>query len=194
MDNQPTEDPSLKHPKNPLEAMSKGEKTILILKRHPVGVIPAYAMFGLMIVLTAIGAIMAPDLFPNADRQSVANVGLIVFLLLSSLAGIFMYVAHTVYYGTRWILTTDSITQIRQMSLFSRQNSQLGLDNLEDVSVVQNGIFPHLFNYGVLRCQTAGEEGKFVFNYCPNPNKFARQILVARETFENEKVNKSRLV
>jgi hypothetical protein len=79
------------------------------------------------------------------------------------------------------VVTSDSLTQISQTSLFNRQSSQLALVNIEDVTAEQNGILAHMFNYGVIRVETAGERSKFVFTYCPNPNFYAQQILQARE-------------
>ena len=170
---------------NPLAAMRDGEQVLFEIKRHPIGLAGVYATFGLLVVIAAIGAIMGPSLFPDFDKRTVSNIGLGFFLFAVAFAALFTYIARRVYYGNRWILTSDSITQVTQNSLFSKQSSQLGLDNLEDVSVEQNGILPHLFKYGVLRGQTAGEHGKFLFTYCPNPNAYAQQILMAREAFEH---------
>ncbi len=71
--------------------------------------------------------------------------------------------------------------------MFDKQSSQLSLGNLEDISAEQNGILTHMFNYGAVRVETAGERSKFFFNFCPNPNYYAQQILTARETFEQGK-------
>jgi hypothetical protein len=73
---------------------------------------------------------------------------------------------------------------VQQTALFNKQSSQLSLGNLEDVTVEQNGILTHMFNYGVIKAETAGERSKFTFRYCPNPNLYAQQILNAREQFE----------
>jgi hypothetical protein len=42
---------------------------------------------------------------------------------------------------------------------------------------------PHLFNYGTLRVETAGEQSNFNFIYCPRPNAVAKLILEARERY-----------
>jgi hypothetical protein len=54
---------------------------------------------------------------------------------------------------------------------------------LEDVTSEKNGILTHIFNYGVIKAETAGERSKFVFLYCPNPDFYAKQILATRERF-----------
>jgi hypothetical protein len=43
-----------------------------------------------------------------------------------------------------------------------------------------------IFNYGTLTVETAGEMRNFVFPYCPNPNKYADQILDARQAYADK--------
>lgn len=60
------------------------------------------------------------------------------------------------------------------------------MSNVEDVNVEQRGIAAHLFNYGTLTVQTAGEEDNFVFSQCPNANIHAEQILEARQAYARQ--------
>jgi len=172
---------------NALTVTQLGERTICEIKRHPIGIMGIYTAAGLLLVTAAVLAfILAPhfitDSTGNGSRTAV--IGGLVFLLIAIVALVFTYISTKVYWGNSWILTSDSITQISQNSLFKRQSSQLSLDDLEDVTSEQNGVFPRIFNYGLLRVETAGERSKFVFLYCPNPNYYARAILAAREAFE----------
>lgn len=170
--------------KNPLSAMQKDEVILFQVQRHPIGLILMYASFGFMLALIAIVAVMAPSLLSDYDTNTVRQVSLLVFLVAFIFAAIFTFIGHIVYNGNRWILTDDSLTQVSQRSLFDRQNSQLSLANLEDVTVHQDGILSHLLNYGTLKAETAGERSKFSMIYCPNPNAYAQKILMAREAFE----------
>jgi uncharacterized membrane protein YdbT with pleckstrin-like domain len=169
---------------NPLSAMSEGETVIFAVKRHPIGLISMYLSFAVLIAIVAGLAVIAPDILTDYDSDVVRNVGVISLLFTVFIAGLFSMIAHIVYYGNRWILTSDSLTQITQKSLFDKQNSQLSLANLEDISAHQDGILAHIFNYGLLKVETAGEHSKFAFPYCPDPNAYAQKILIAREAFE----------
>jgi len=169
---------------NPLSSMQEGERNIFEVRRHWFGIFGVYVSFGLLMVLVAVCAILAPSIFSDADVSKVRMFSLIGFLLVAVLSGLFVWVAHIVYYGNRWILTTDSITQVVQTGLFDKRSSQLSLGNLEDIAAIQDGILPHLFHYGTLKVETASETGRFMFPYCPNPNEYARKILAAREVFE----------
>ena len=171
---------------NPISAMRPGETTIFSIKRHPIGIIGYYASFVALLIIAAVVATMAPgilkDMYDEALVQKIAWVMVAIALTFSL---IYAFIGQHIYNSNRWILTSDSLTQILQAGLFSTQVSQLGLENLEDVTVRQNGILAHMFNYGTLQAQTAGEHSKFIFIYCPRPNDYAQKILVTRENFEH---------
>ncbi|MDB5164863.1 MAG: hypothetical protein JWL89_489 [Candidatus Saccharibacteria bacterium] len=171
---------------NPLAVMQPGEQELFQMKRHPIGIFGAYAVASLIIVLLAViaFAIIPGAVSSNTDASQLKMAGALIFLLLTFLIVTFVFIFNIVYWGNRWILTSDSITQVQQTSLFNKQSSQLSLANLEDVTVEQNGILTHIFNYGRIKAETAGERSKFVFVYAPNPNFYAQKILSAREVFE----------
>src|SRR5882672_6137668 len=175
---------------HPMVVLQPGERVVATIKRHPFGIVSLYAAATVGIAVAAVLAfVLLPNLlgqFSNGGSNSVIYLGLgIVVVLLVLVLGI----ATSVYWQNQWVVTTDSITQISQSSLFGRQVSQLSMDNLEDVTVNQDGILPHLFGYGVLKVETAGERSKFVFPYCPHPNDYARQILEIHEQFLEERRN-----
>ncbi len=177
----PTQTPAEPQPINPLSVMQSGEQTLFELKRHPIGIIINYTMTAVMLaVLAVIGLVVAPTLVSNGASQvrSFVAAGLIVFAMLSI---IFNLIATIVYWGNRWILTSDSITELIQTSLFHKTTSQLEIESLEDVSADKNGILQHIFNYGTLKAETAGEASNFIFPFAPNPTYYAKQILEACE-------------
>jgi hypothetical protein len=167
---------------NILPVTQQGERTLRVLKRHPIGIYSVYIMCGLALVMTATLAFgVIPEI---AHGSSAILIGAIVFLVVLAVCVTSSLIARKVYWGNTWTLTTDSITQVNQVSLFTRQSSQLSLADLEDVTSEQNGILAEMFNFGLLRVETAGERSKFMFPYCPNPNYYAQQILAAREAFD----------
>src|SRR5665213_1064666 len=170
---------------NPIASMQPGEKNICEITRHPIGMMGTYIMAGLVLIVVAVLAfVVAPAVITSHSRSEVTGIGALIFLIVALFTSAFVFIANKVYWGNRWILTTDSLTQVTQTSLFDKQSSQLSLGNLEDVTAEQNGILTHLFHYGVLRVETAGERSKFLFLFCPNPDEYAKQVLSAREAFE----------
>lgn len=165
--------------------MQPGEQMIAEIKRHPIGIFGVYIGVGILLTVAAVLAfVIAPMAITTMTRSQVNELGALIFVLFAAICAGFVWIFSTVYWGNSWVLTSDSLTQITQTSLFHKQSSQLSLGNLEDVTADQNGIVAHMLNYGVLRVETAGERSKFMFLYCPNPNYYAQQILTAREHFE----------
>lgn len=173
---------------HPFVVLQPGERVVCEIRRHPIGLIGQYIVSGFLIVVALVAAlVVGPMLNDQADGTAAAMLlyGGVGFLLIFSL--IFLAISTYIYNKNEWIVTSDSLTQILQPSLFGRQVSQLSLNNLEDVTVRQNGILQSMFNYGTLNAETAGERSKFHFLYCPNPNEYACKILEAREDFMNDK-------
>jgi uncharacterized membrane protein YdbT with pleckstrin-like domain len=169
---------------NSLPVMQQGEHIIFNLRRHPIGIIVTYTLTALLLIATAVLCFVVPKSLSGDGSGRAVQLGELAFLVVAILAIIFALISTIVYWGNRWILTTDSVTQVTQKSLFNRESSQLSLGNVEDVSAEKKGILTYIFNYGALKVETAGETGKFVFYYCPNPNYYAQQLLEAREAFD----------
>jgi len=168
--------------KNPLNVMSPGEKIICDIKRHPIGLLGVYLISGFLILLLLGGVAFLPQLVSDLSNQTklYAFVGA---LLLAAIIVLFSYVAVVVYKGNRWIVTSDSITQVTQVSLFNKQTTQLSLANLEDVTFEQNSFIQTMFGYGTLKVETAGERSKFQFPFCPSPQKCAVEIIQAHDNY-----------
>jgi hypothetical protein len=170
---------------NPLSNMRPEEQTVCEIKRHPIGIIGMYAAVGLLLLVIAVVAFgVAPGLLTNYSRSQVMLIGLLLFAIAALIGGTFLLIVHKIYWGNSWIVTNDSITQVRRISLFDKQISQLSLGDLEDITSEQDGVLAQMFHFGVLSAETAAATDKFTFPYCPKPTYYAQQILAARSRFE----------
>lgn len=173
---------------NPLAVMEPGEQTICEIKRHPIGILGMYLAAGcLLVALAVILFVLAPHVFGGQSHGRMVSASALIFAIAAAIAVVVLLIANKVYWGNRWIVTSDSITQIKRISLFDKQTSQLSLGDLEDITAEQDGLLAELFHFGVISAETAGATDKFTFPYCPNPNTYAKQILAARERFEQER-------
>jgi len=172
--------------------LQPGEKIICKIKRHPIGVLSMYFAAGVAIaVIIVLVVIIGPgivDQYLSSSSSSMTSTQIMNYLytgagVVSVLVALILMVATVVYWQNEWIVTDDSVTQINQISLFTREVSQVPMGSLEDVSVDQHGIIQTMFNFGTLKLESAGEKSKFQFAYCPRPNYYARQILTAHEEF-----------
>ena len=171
---------------NQLTVLQPGEQVLCVIKRHPIGIIGIYFVMAMVLLTIAILSFgVMPSVTQNTgSSDNIMQIGALVFLVFTAIFSVIGLIATKVYWGNQWVVTSDSVTQIAQSSLFNRQSSQLSMHSIEDVTAEQNGILAQIFKYGVLKAETAASREKFIFLYCPNPNFYARTILQAREAFE----------
>ncbi len=168
--------------RNPLEAMRPGEEILFELRRHPIGIIIVYLLTGIVLISFVVLYFMVrPSLIRGGIGQTTITLGLMLF---TALAVLFDLLVTIIYWGNRWIMTSDSITQVNKIGLFHQEVSQLAIENIEDVTAQQNNIVQRIFDYGTLNVETAGEQGKFVFRFAPRPTYYGRIILEAHEQLE----------
>jgi uncharacterized membrane protein YdbT with pleckstrin-like domain len=166
----------------PLGSIDYDENKICEIHRHPFGL---FSMYLLSAVGVGAALVLAAFLLPEMLTLDADQTALILMVLVIVGGVVFMglLLATYVYRQSRLIVTDKNITQIIQASLFNRKISQLSMANVEDVTAEQNGFFAHMFNFGTLNIETAGEQENFHFIYCPNPNSIAKDVLEAREKF-----------
>lgn len=173
-------------PTGRVEGLTAGETLVADVRRHWFGLFLIYfqIIFALMLSLILIFAFLPSVIETLAINSSTANSLASVFALFAMVFGIiFLILATRIYKGNQLIVSDKNVTQVLQIGLFNRKISELSMANVEDVTAEQSGILPTIFNYGVLRIETAGEQNNFIFSYCPNPNAYAKAILDARLEF-----------
>lgn len=95
---------------------------------------------------------------------------------IATFIGAFLYRSNVIF------VTTDKIAQVLYVSLFNRKISQLSIGDVQDVTVTQKGILAHIFNYGTLVIETAGEQANYTFSFVPDPYVVSQAIVGAHET------------
>lgn len=140
---------------------------LLILAMLAVGIFSTYIDFG-----TTIGLQEANSLRPILALLSVL---LIIGAVVMTFIAVFLYTSNVIF------VTSEKIAQVLYISLFNRKISQLSIGDVQDVTVTQNGVMAHLFNYGTLVIETAGEQENYKFSYVPEPYQVSKLIVGAHE-------------
>jgi uncharacterized membrane protein YdbT with pleckstrin-like domain len=159
------------------------EHVVTVVHRSIIGLVYIY-LFALaaVVALIALAVLAFPSIFSSlSDNSNMLVLAGTVFAV--ALIFFILFIATYIYRQNKLIVTDQNLIQILQGGLFARKVSRLSVSNVEDVSANQRGFLPTFFNYGTLVVQTAGEMENFIFPYCPNPNKFADQILDARQAY-----------
>ena len=163
------------------------EKIICEIKKHSFGLFIIFATGFFVIVLVLIATAFASAWInsnPSWAVNSASTVALVLVLaglLVSVLAIIVTAIAAYLYQHNIMLVTTDKIAQLLYLSIFNRKISQLSINDVQDVTVTQRGIFAHAFNYGTIVIETAGEQQNYTFTFAPHPYDCSRDILTAHE-------------
>lgn len=168
--------------------LSEGEYVITAIERHPIGLVEIWAAVSVVLALLIGG--MAVTLGGSDTDVTIINpesapyLGL-MFIALMALALIIGIVATVIYRGNKFFLTNESVIQHLQHGIFSRKEQTISLTNIEDASFTQHGILQHMFNYGLLRLSTEGDETTYRFPYAGSPSKLISVLNNAVEAFKN---------
>lgn len=159
------------------------------VRKHPIGLI-FISITGIFIASILMIALMALALSTETlglefDEISgglkgglIAGGTTLALLTLAVTAiTIFIYNRNVVY------ITNEKIAQVMYRSIFNRIVTQLGINNVQDVTITQRGILPRVFNYGTMLIETAGEVPNCAFTFVPKPYDNAHVIIEAHEAY-----------
>lgn len=164
----------------------ENEVLVTEIRKHPFG------LFAILFtgIIVAVLAVLFASFIAVADLNKIFEVGnssglksilllfafaALVLSLIGTLIGVFLYRSNVIY------VTSEKIAQVLYTSLFNRKISQLSIGDVQDVTVTQKGILAHIFNYGVLVIETAGEQQNYTFTFVPDPYMRSKDIVGAHE-------------
>jgi len=162
------------------------EELIMEIRKHPFGLV-LVILGGLFIMLAifALGLLTTVVDLDNFLSTSSLNdlrpaFAVITFIMLILAVG-GMFIAVFLYRSNVIFVTSEKIAQVVYISLFNRKISQLSIGDVQDATVHQRGIFAHIFNFGTLVIETAGEQQNYTFTYVPDPYTASKLIVGAHE-------------
>jgi hypothetical protein len=161
------------------------ERLVCEIRKHPIGLVMIYFVgFFISLIMFGIGwgisAMTSGD--PVQSDLGIFQPALVIAcMVMGGLCLVLMIITAYLYTNNVMLVTTDKITQILNPTLFNRKISQLSIGDVQDVTVGQIGIVPHLFHYGTLVIETAGEQNNYDFTFAPSPYECAKAIVGAHE-------------
>ncbi|OGE86119.1 MAG: hypothetical protein A3J48_02670 [Candidatus Doudnabacteria bacterium RIFCSPHIGHO2_02_FULL_46_11] len=152
------------------------EKILLVLREHPFLLLFKLFVWLLIAVLPLIiDALAAPYFISLSER--VINTWVLfkdLYFLFSALG---LFIILLLYNLNVHIVSNKRVVDIDQLNLTRHRAIETHIDRIQDVSAELKGVFGHIFNYGNVRVQSAGEQAKIVFENVPNPSNVKRMIL-----------------
>lgn len=166
------------------------EEILAEVHKHPIGLIFIWLTGGFItatIVLVAL-LLTSGNLLTNLNLGNDSNgtfraLILLGALLFGGLAFVMTAITAFLYRSSTVFITSEKMAEVVYVSLFNRRVTQLGIGNVEDVTVVQRGVLPRIFHYGNLLVETAGETNAPDFTYVPGPNRISQIIIQAHEAY-----------
>ncbi|MCE7927153.1 MAG: PH domain-containing protein [Dehalococcoidia bacterium] len=165
--------------KLPLE-LQAGESVLLLGRRHWLYLwskLVAVALAGILpiVALTVLVAMLA-----GLDGLA----GKVVLALDVLWAGYWLIRGYFTWYRYNrdmWIVTDQRLIDSVKRHWFHHRMASADLVDIEDIAVVREGLLQTLFNFGDVRCQTAGEQPNFVLAGIPAPSNALGVIDAARD-------------
>ena len=157
----------------------KGEEVVQTIHKHGVVYVKIILAF-VFVVLLPIGIFLGVwfRFFPLGDYYRygvIAEIGSCIYFLFGLL---FIYIRLTDEQFDVFILTTDRLIGITQVSFFHRNVSSAPLSQIQEATGSIQGLMPTLFHYGDLRVKTSSAEGStFFIDHVEDPDGVAKQIL-----------------
>jgi hypothetical protein len=165
--------------------LQDGEHLLLVVRRHWMFLYPR--LIGIIVLaLVPVGAAAgAMSAFAPSDPRMQQLAVVVGILWLVCWAGI-AYFTWYQYQNDVWILTNQRLIDSNKQNWFNHDLSSADLVNLQDISIYKNGILHTVFNYGDVRCETAGSANVFTLDEIPDPASVLSTIDAARDAARRE--------
>jgi membrane protein YdbS with pleckstrin-like domain len=115
--------------------------------------------------------------FEGAAR-SIGLTAAVVWILIWAAVAYFIWYKH---HHDLWVVTDQRLLDVYKSNFFKQRVSSADLVNVQDISIEKGGILATLFNFGDVRCQTAGAQTGFVLSGIPNPARILTRLDAARD-------------
>ncbi|MGB9911510.1 MAG: PH domain-containing protein [Microgenomates group bacterium] len=152
------------------ETQEKEEKIILLLRRHPITLLPWVILVVLLLVAPFfLLKVISFEFLPE-------NFRIVFFLSWYLFTFALAFEKFLTWFFNVNILTDERIIDINFPTLLYREISEAKLDRIQDVSVKTGGYIRSLFNFGDVTIQTAGAVPEICFEDVPNPQRVSQVI------------------
>jgi len=157
----------------------KGEEVVSVIHKHPVVYIKIVMAFLLFVILPpALALYFWFRFYPLAQYYQWGVIIGIATCLYFLYGLLFTYIRLTDEEFDVFILTTERLIDITQISFFRRSVSSAPLEQIQDTTGLISGFFPTLFHYGDVMVKTSSAESStFTLDHVADPDAVGHQIL-----------------
>lgn len=158
---------------------------LLFTKRHWAYLYPRLA-FWLLLALIPIGVFLWIIAITAGLGGTAGKVAAVISVLWFLYWVVRSYFAWYRYQHDIWVVTDQRIVDSTKNNWFHHRMASADLTDVEDIAVDRAGVLSTMFNFGDVRCQTAGEVPNFVLAGIPEPTKVLGLVDSARDAARRE--------
>jgi hypothetical protein len=165
------------------------EEIVCEIRKHPFGLLLIYLPGGLISIVLFLAMVALPLGVSDSALNLTVNTGairsifIIIGLVLVLLSILMTAISAFLYQNNVVLVTNEKVAQQEYKSIFNKKISQLTIGDVQDVTVVQRGLFARIFGYGTLIVETAGEQNNYMFTYSVDPYECSKMIVATHEAF-----------
>lgn len=161
--------------------LERGERIILLVRRHFATNIPWILEFIAIILIPVFFAPIFPTFFPFINISLSSKIAIFLLYYLASYA--FMLINFTDWYFNLSIVTNQRVIDLDVSGILHKEVAETKLGQIEDASYEQTGAISSFFNFGNILIQTAAEKTRFEFDQAPEPAKILHIVgeLIGKE-------------
>ena len=166
-------------------ALQSDERLLVRKRRHMLFFTWQMGKVLLSGLIPIIVLLIAVDQITGLDGRNGAVTGIVAAVW----GGFWLIVAYFTWYRynrDEWVVTNQRLIDSIKRHWFHHQISSADLIQIEDMSVSRSGLLQTMFNFGDLRCQTAGATQNFVLRGIPDPAGVLGIIDAARDAARRE--------
>lgn len=162
--------------------LQRDEKIIKVVRRHPIFFVTRLFLVGLGGLVPVIFLLI----LAFSTKDAIRVISLVAAALWALGWLVVTFFTWYRYQNDLWIISNQRLVDSLKINPFNHRLSSTDLINVEDMSVTKKGILPTVFNFGDLRCQTAGTEENFILSGIPNPSNILALVDRARDDARRE--------
>lgn len=151
--------------------LQPNEKTIAIFRKHWLTLALEGVMLGFCAILPLFFEFIAEIGFNMSLPEEYRVYYSMLYLLWLLFIWISFFISWTNYTLDIWVLTNERLIDVEQLGLFSRRESALDLEKVQDITIETDGILNTIIKAGSVTVQTAGAEQDFVIKNMMHPEQ-----------------------
>lgn len=167
------------------------EHVILYVRRHWIFIVIEFLKIAVncFSIIIAIWLLQYYKLIPAGELFGVSLVSLTDIFIYMWLLFCWLLFAEKItdYLLNFWVVTNRRIVEGELLKLFDHKISTLELQDIEDITIHNQGFWSNYFNYGRLDVQTAGSVNEFFAEKVTNPEYVQKVIFDAKLADDTEK-------